>query len=789
MSLCKISLLTIHVVFQVKHIRGILFEDEAPEEAVKPQKKKANGKARKRPTTSSLNAARMSKEPQPKPLTIDSLEDNGGYQKFEEIMLPEKKPAKLIQPFTIDSSVTVVISDEDSPSPSPPPSIIPHTIALPRSKSPATPPPEHRLQRQAIDDTNTPVPFSEEQFTLMVRLPHTYVCRVCLSYSATTILKLRSHFSQMHPSSTFSVRTTSDFYMCTDARTLAETSSPDTSTDIIKYVCHYCVTRFDKLSDTYKHWCLQHKSSDITKAPAFPFRFRIMKQVRCYFCTLKGSLNDIKVHTFRRHTSEPLVTTDILDLNKCGQCDYKATWSHREIREHYEDKHKAVGTAISNQVRTSDIEYLTQDFLDHLLSEGPKSIHICVLCSEEFNYKDEYEGHHDMAHGMRPQKFRLSTSAVVYNCSCCRNVDHDEKELAKHIRGTHAMLYRCKHCELEFMYLNLIEEHYLVVHQVKNKRYLCASVERMRNLFENIQLTFPNGLILSKSELRYTTYGDVDSLVDHVRDMNEAELQLQRLRQEKLLQKSSIDKAKREISEARRDMKEAEREKELAESHRRQTEPLTEEIQIPSSAAVGATKKKKEEAQKIKLPAEPKKRARKRLASDVSSDATSSSRASKASMSSKGTRHESPAPSGAAPAKRKRQRKKRHSFYDETDSDADLDADAVVAKMRKEMHKSGSSEDEPLAKLMPQEHSVYGQPVKPVDLSAISTYIPFCESQIKVTCDRLAALTNINPTLQLIKVRPEDGPDLLAALKVKLENISEKVDKNVMKSVSEEQFG
>lgn len=702
--------------------------------------------------------------------------------------MPEKKPAKIIPALTIDSSVTVVISDEDSPtSPTPPPSIVAHTVAQP----PQTPPPEQQLLRQAIDDTNTPVPLSEEQFTSVVRLPHTYVCRVCLSYSATTILKLRTHYSQMHPTSTFSVRTTSDFYMCTNAKTLADSSSPDAGTDIIKYVCHYCVTRFDKLNDTYKHWCLQHKSTDAAKPPAFPFRFRIMKQVRCYFCTLKGSLNDIKVHTFRRHTAEPLVTTDILDLNKCGQCDYKATWSHREIRTHYEEKHKAVGTAISNQVRTSDIEYLTQDFLDHLLSEGPKSTHVCGLCLEEFNYKEEYDEHHDTAHGMRPQNFKLSTGAVVYNCSCCRSLHVDEKELAKHIRGTHAMLYRCKHCELEFMYQNLIEEHYLVAHQVKNKRYLCASVEKMRGLFENIQLTFPNGLILSKSELRNTNYGDVDSLLHHVRNMNEAELQLQRLRQEKLLQKSSIDKAKREISEARREIKEAEREKELAESHRRQMEgmlePLAEETAITSTAAIGVSlKKKKEEAQRMKFPAEPKKRAKKRQASDVSSDATTSSRASKASMSSKGTRQESPAPSGVSPARRKRQRKKRHSFYDDSDSDADLDADAVVAKMRKEMHKSGSSEDEPLAKLMPQEYSVYGQPVQHVDLSAISTHIPFCGTMIKVTCDRLAALTNINPTVRLTKVQPEDEPALLAALrKVKLENSSENVEKHAVKSVSD----
>lgn len=464
----------------------------------------------------------------------------------------------------------------------------------------------------------------------------------------------------------------------------------------IVYICYHCVHKSPHIGEIYNHWKEAHKSSktsnkNITFAGR-PFLFKITKIVQCYHCLRTGTYNDIKLHNFRVHQGKQFACVDMGNLRRCGECVFTYKHNRNEILAHYEKEH---AQAAYVQMRNEPYDYLTDAFLTKLLTVGyTDGEYKCRWCDEpQYRYKDDYDAHHDAKHPGKDKQFDRQPSGIEYGCSTCRDALPDERSMIKHIRE-HDMQYQCKFCEKTFQYLKMIKQHHEILHQSTDETFRNVDVKKNLDTYLNMRITFPNGLILSKGDVKLTKYGQIGTVLDYVTELNAEELQQVKDRQE--------EAAKLELE------------------RQQKVSPKTKVRAKNGQAAKKKTPKRKQTSSGD---------------SDSSDDFVVS--------------------------RRKRKSASRRSRIIDSESDDDNSSVGGLAKAGggAAAVASPSSEDEPLIRKVQRDTvlSHYGMKPKSIDLNAVFTYMNICGTEMRVPCSRLSLLFDIHPRLQLTSIDDEFG--------------------------------
>lgn len=289
--------------------------------------------------------------------------------------------------------------------------------------------------------------------------------------------------------------------------------------DIVKYSCAYCPKYFVDPEDVFKHWQREYDAPNRRNSPTFLFRLK--KIFQCCYCRHCNTYDELKRHCEQKHKSNKVVAmVDNMNPEKCGLCfhqfsnDVEEKQLKLEIIDHFEEHHtnNNNNTETSHTIKLED--YLTDELLDQILAEGTK---------------------------------RLSqpTSRIMYGCpgfrGCmkpkCKETNSNQLEIAAHIRAQ-IVQFQCKFCEKRLTSISLIREHHKIIHKTDDETYRNIDARENLDKYLEMQIIFPNGLLLTKEECKNTRFGSMDEVMKIVEEINDSELEAVRMRQEK--QKAEI---------------------------------------------------------------------------------------------------------------------------------------------------------------------------------------------------------------------------------------------------------
>lgn len=707
----------------IKYITGILFEEEPKQRNGKGKSPKKNSNAtdgnQNSDPLSSVTSLTSALMPTITTVDIKPDADPGNYtdDDDDDVQIIETTNDEIE---TINIDEAVVISDEDSP-------------PVPDDAS--------KKSSAAVDE---------------------YVCGTCKGFKNTNVKAVEEHHRRQHSGQPFAVyfiaaisKTTdaSSSISIVDAAAAVASSTRDSNYDNsndnsdntttvvanttnqpsvvqlppvlpaeplrkilgafdrnIVYICYHCVQKSPNIIDIYRHWQVAHKKSKTSSTnvtyPGRPFLFKITKIVQCFHCPRTGTFNDIKLHNFRLHQGKQFACVDIVNLKRCGECAFVYKQSRNEILTHYESEH-ALASYV--QMRNEPFDYLTDEFLEKLLQVGyVDGEHKCLHCHAIFKYKDDYNKHHKDNHPDIGEHYENIPSVIEYGCSTCRDTLPDELEMVKHIRE-HDIQYQCKFCSKTFQYLKMVKQHHEIMHQSSDETF--RNVDVMKNIqsYTNMRITFPNGLIVSKGDAKNTKYGQMDTVINYVKDLNRVELKMVKEKQDKQNGGKNVENTNKKQKSV----------KKISKAKRTSTSSTT-------SASTSASTSTSASATTSTLP--------------PTATATTASKSKQ-----KRERDESVSSEESINFQRKRKAANKPQILDESSDDENLQTASPPSVGNSDKTKDlSSSEDEPLAKRAKKVSvkgiSHYGKKPLAIDLNSIYTTMNICGMEMRVPCSRLSSL-------------------------------------------------
>lgn len=222
----------------------------------------------------------------------------------------------------------------------------------------------------------------------------------------------------------------------------------------VVYYCYYCRDQvFDKQDCVQNHWTSLHQYNDLQ-----PFRFYACEVVTCYQCNHTGSWNNVIDHHTEVHPNEVFAAVSGNNRKSCSLCNYKGL-----MNIHFKKKHREIPSGFSiNRMLPNNLQNLLQ-INDANTKRDRKYDFLC--CSERITH--EYLLEHLQQH--------------ENICSICKSF---------------------KTTDIVGFLFHVREEH-----GDKNAdAYLSTFQQKLKMLFENIEMVYENGLILSHSNLAGTIY-------------------------------------------------------------------------------------------------------------------------------------------------------------------------------------------------------------------------------------------------------------------------------------------
>ncbi|XP_037050206.1 uncharacterized protein LOC119084365 isoform X1 [Bradysia coprophila] len=717
---------------KIKHIRGILFE----EENVRTTPTKRDQFEVKKKTSQ--------KKRSDKPVVEQNISDIG------DVPVVEPEPEQTKSTDDRESNAIVIVSDEDTADldksngtgKTPTSSTVSHPI-------PSTSKNLFESGKSLMGSSNTPIKPSQtvvraEATSSGIKankepsLDKTYLCGRCCKYSDNTIALVRAHQATAHPNVQCEIfmRNTNDKVPEIKGTTkllpdATNVSSKPKLTDCISYGCHHCIFKSQQPEIIYKHWKENHKHPKITtkniEFPSRPFFFRIARTFQCCYCRRSSHFKDLKVHCLRSHPYESFAMINNLEPKKCALCVHEFSSADiNEVIKHFKTSHK-------NLTSTEPDIHLTDELIDEVTSVLPREQVKCTQsnCNTVFFTMAELEEHHTLRHsGSQKEYVSIPNDPIMYGCSIfCKDTATSEPEMVAHIRS-HINDYQCNFCEKRFDKLEMVKVHHEIMHDSKDETYRNVDVKEHLSKYSAMKIIFPNGLVLTKSDAKHTKYGSMDDAVKLVTEMNEKDLEVVRKRQKEHSKKEPEPNAK--VAKDAKDVKEAKhvkplviKKKDLKRHHILDSESDSDNNPSELTATPTRTLRKKRKAY-TETVVPPK-------SSDHKSKIDSTSN------SDDNTPLKQLIPSLGSSFVRSSPRKAKPTPL--VPSEPSHDSKSKVDPP------STSDDSEPLQQLVPLVN--LSKKTRRSDLSKLFIDMPFGDSIVKVSCDRFSLLFNISPKLRL----------------------------------------
>lgn len=242
----------------------------------------------------------------------------------------------------------------------------------------------------------------------------------------------------------------------------------------ILFKCCHCSDIYESASQMFVHWHSTHKRS----RSALPFHFGIRCVIRC------------AIH--KRNT----VANNIISCTDC----------------------KALERTSKNKG-----DYLTQEMLTHLLSIDYVGAHLCEHCHSGFPNQADYKTHHRDEHSGLAERYKCTANQIEYKCPSCDLIGKDDKQMVRHVRSHHVK-YQCVYCEKEYAQPKMVRVHHTKIHRVNDRKVRIVSAQHYRDIYERIEIIFPNGLVLTLLEASKTSYGNLDNVLSFADKLNTDEM-------------------------------------------------------------------------------------------------------------------------------------------------------------------------------------------------------------------------------------------------------------------------
>lgn len=514
---------------QIKHIRGILFEEE---NVRKSTTKKDQTEVKKKTSQ---------KKRSDKPV-VEQNSDIGDGPVIDE---SETKSVE-----DSESNAIVIISDEDTDVDKPNNEIVKSPISNP---TPSTSKNLLSSGKSFMGSSKTPIKPSQtvvraEATSSGIKskkessLDKAYLCGRCCKYSDHTIALVRAHQATAHPNVVCEVfmRNTNNEAQQNKSTTKhlpdeTVVCSKPAFSGSINFVCYHCIFKSQNPTIIYKHWKENHKFPKITtkniEFPSRPFMFRILKIFQCCYCRRCSHYKDLKIHIQRSHPFQTFAMIDNLNPKKCALCLHEFN-ADTDVIDHFKESHKNL--AIDNAIEPDN--YLTDELVDEVVSVLPKEQVKCTQpnCNIIFFSMAELEGHTNEKHrGTQIQFDSIPNDPIMYGCISCQEINSSESAMVAHIRS-HLLQFQCKFCEGEkrFNHLDMIKAHHKIMHNSTDETYLDIDVNEYLDKYSAMKIIFPNGFVLTKADAKRTKYGNMDDIIKWVTELNVKDLEVVRKRQE-----------------------------------------------------------------------------------------------------------------------------------------------------------------------------------------------------------------------------------------------------------------
>lgn len=717
---------------QIKHIRGILFEEENV----------------RKPTTATKQSEVKKKTLQKKRSDKPVVEQNSDIGQVPVIDEPRQTKSATDDS---ESNAVVIISDEDTtdveksnneasvkksssisnPIPSTSKNLLESGKSFMGSSKTLIKPSQTVVRAEA---TSSGIKSKKES-----SLDKAYLCGRCCNYSGHTIANVRAHQAAAHPNVECEVlmRNTSESETQnkgTPKHLPDETVNRTKSklSDSINYVCNTCIFKSENPLTIYRHWKENHKFAKVTtnniEFPSRPFMFRVIKSFKCCYCRKSSHYKDLKVHSIRNHPMEEFAVINMLDPKKCALCSHEfntAVDNQREIIDHFKTSHK-------NETSEPDT-YLTDELMDEITSILPREQVKCTQpnCNTIFFSMDELNEHTNVKHATLEKQFvSVPSDPIMYGCAICSETMVNESDMVAHIRQ-HILHYQCKFCEKRYNLLEMVKVHHEIMHASKDETYRNIDVTENLHTYSGMKIIFPNGFVLTKADAKHTKYGVMDDIVKLVNDLNIADLEVVRKRQEE--QNTKAEKDVKSVIVKKKNLKRS-----------RIVDSDSDDIPPKEPPTL---------RRKIKPSAKPETKVPSKSSSPLKSKVDSSG-ASDDNIPLNDLVPRSP--SLRTSQRRLTVMKKAVLQSKPTGSKLNISTTSTppppppaipTSKLISKAIATTSHNRKPLQGLIP--FTNYGKKTKPVDLSKLYIDMPFGTGSVKVSCDRFALLFNINPKLRL----------------------------------------
>lgn len=742
----SVQLKRFFIHFQIKHIRGILFEEENFRKSTAAKKDQTEVKKK-------TSQKKRSDKP-----VVEQNSDIGEVPVIDESETKstddsESNAVVIISDDDVDKTSTVQKTPISNPTPSTSKNLFESGKSLMGSSKTPIKPSQTVVRAEA---TSSGIKSNKKESCL----DKAYLCGRCLKFSANTIPLVRAHQATAHPnvvSEVLMLNTNNEAQQnkittkpLPDATTV---SSKPKFSECINFGCHYCIFKSKFPTVVYRHWKENHKFPKITtkniEFPSRPFWFNITKIFKCSYCRRCNDYKDLKVHSQRYHPLETFAMIDNFNPKKCALCFHEFSNTYTDVINHFKESHNHPTTDISIDLEN----YMTDELVEEIASLLPREQVKCTQpnCKIIFFSMAELESHNSEKHAGNEAQFEsIPNDPIMYGCVRCPEMNSNESSMVAHIRD-HFLEFQCKICDKRYDKLEMIRAHHEIMHNIKDVTYRNIDINEYFNKYAAMKIIFPNGFFVTKADVKHTRYGSMDNIRKLLNELNVRDLEVVQKRQAENEQKElEVERKRQEEKEKMESEVERKRQEENSEKN---TKPVVikkinlkrsriadsdseDSLSLPLAKRVLRKKRKPETmhskpaVSKLKIESTSNSDDNEPLQNLIS--VPSNGRKSLRSSSAKLETISSNLKSNAKP---------------EPSSSKSSSSVSKSSKSKVDLNISTSDDQEPLQNLIP--FSSYGRKPKPVDLSKIFIDMPFGTASVKVSCDRFALLFNINPKLRL----------------------------------------
>lgn len=314
------------------------------------------------------------------------------------------------------------------------------------------------------------------------------------------------------------------------SRVYGPRNDSNTNRSSLIYQCDYCSmngSSSPQLEDIRLHWQQAHQKDNSDDPEAKQFRYRATVQVLCVHCNETMAFASIWEHLSRMHSNanfafakfNPNPSADI----HCGMC-LKRVSNNNELEVHFSNEHIS---SINSKAKVQPLPFFNDTIVETLIDQGNHESVKCSYCQEKFICKFDYEQHHQQYHPANVESHEPTDSNIIkYGCIECQMYSTNRNNIISHIWKKHIQSrYQCLYCSKETQFQKLIRTHHELAHKSNDVKYRIVDATKNVPSFYRMSMNFSNGLVLFWGDILKTKFSQVKQLIDHVNELNRAELE------------------------------------------------------------------------------------------------------------------------------------------------------------------------------------------------------------------------------------------------------------------------